>query len=71
MALRDSLTVMVVDDMSTSRGLITQALDAMGIQNVATAADGRSALAGSVVPTTVSDVAGFFAFLGLATLPLI
>lgn len=44
MALRDQLRLMVVDDMSTSRGLITQALDAMGIRNVATAADGRSAL---------------------------
>ena len=45
MALRDQLRVMVVDDMSTSRGLITQALDAFGIRNVATASDGKSALA--------------------------
>lgn len=45
MALRDQLRVMVVDDMSTSRGLITQALDAIGIRNVATAADGKTALA--------------------------
>lgn len=44
MALRDQLRIMVVDDMSTSRGLITQALDAMGIRNVITAADGQSAL---------------------------
>lgn len=44
MSLRDQLRVMVVDDMSTSRGLITQALDAMGIRNVASAADGPSAL---------------------------
>jgi len=36
---------MVVDDMSTSRGLITQALDAIGIQNVGTASDGKTALA--------------------------
>jgi two-component system chemotaxis response regulator CheY len=36
---------MVVDDMSTSRGLITQALDAMGIRNVVTVADGPAALA--------------------------
>jgi len=35
---------MVVDDMSTSRGLITQALDAFGIRNVASADDGTSAL---------------------------
>ena len=45
MSLRDQLRVMVVDDMSTSRGLITQALDAFGIQNVSTASDGKSALA--------------------------
>ena len=44
MSLREKLRVMVVDDMSTSRGLITQALDAIGIQNIATAADGKSAL---------------------------
>ena len=44
MALRDQLRIMVVDDMSTSRGLITQALDAFGIRNVATASDGPSAL---------------------------
>lgn len=44
MSLREQLRVMVVDDMSTSRGLITQSLDAIGIRNVATAADGKSAL---------------------------
>lgn len=44
MALRDQLRVMVVDDMSTSRGLITNALDAFGVTNVASAADGPSAL---------------------------
>ena len=44
MALREQLRLLVVDDMSTSRGLITQALDAIGIRNVATAGDARSAL---------------------------
>lgn len=44
MALRDQLRIMVVDDMSTSRGLITQALDAFGISNVSTAEDGQDAL---------------------------
>jgi len=44
MALRDQLRIMVVDDMSTSRGLITQALDAFGIRNVASTGDGPSAL---------------------------
>lgn len=44
MALRDQLRVLVVDDMSTSRGLITQALESMGIRSIATASDGQSAL---------------------------
>ncbi|OWU84923.1 chemotaxis protein CheY [Oceanicola sp. 22II-s10i] len=44
MALRDQIRIMVVDDMSTSRGLITQALDAYGIRNVTTASDGDGAL---------------------------
>lgn len=44
MALRDQLRVLVVDDMSTSRGLITLALEAMGIRSIATAPDGPSAL---------------------------
>lgn len=44
MALRDQLHVMVVDDMSTSRGLILQALDAFGIRHVRDASDGPSAL---------------------------
>ncbi|WP_343078860.1 response regulator [Ostreiculturibacter nitratireducens] len=44
MALRDQLRVMVVDDMSTSRGLITQALDTMGIRQVSYASDGPGAL---------------------------
>jgi two-component system, chemotaxis family, chemotaxis protein CheY len=45
MALRDQLRVFVVDDMSTSRGLIMQALDAVGIRQVGYAADGQQALA--------------------------
>lgn len=44
MALRDQIRIMVVDDMSTSRGLITQALDNFGIRNISTAEDGASAL---------------------------
>ncbi|MFN0116057.1 MAG: response regulator [Paracoccaceae bacterium] len=44
MALRDQLRIMVVDDMSTSRGLITQALDAIGIRQVGFASDGPGAL---------------------------
>ena len=44
MALRDQLRVLVVDDMSTSRGLIMQALDAMGIRQIGYATDGPGAL---------------------------
>jgi two-component system chemotaxis response regulator CheY len=43
MGLKDSLRIMVVDDMATSRGLITQALDDIGIKNYLTENDGRSA----------------------------
>ncbi|MEM8956989.1 MAG: response regulator [Pseudomonadota bacterium] len=44
MALREKLRVMVVDDMSTSRGLIVQALEAFGIQSVSHAPSGAEAL---------------------------
>lgn len=44
MSLRDQIRIMVVDDMSTSRGLITQALDGFGIRQIESAADGQSAL---------------------------
>lgn len=58
MALRDQIRIMVVDDMSTSRGLITQALDAFGIRNVSTADNGKSALqlmASQPVHLVISD----------------
>lgn len=58
MSLREKLRVMVVDDMATSRGLITQALDSIGIRNVATASDGKSAVAAiakSPVHLVISD----------------
>lgn len=44
MPLRDQIRVMVVDDMSTSRGLITQALDGFGVRQVESAHDGPDAL---------------------------
>ena len=34
MSLKDQIHILVVDDMSTSRGLIVQALEAMGIKNI-------------------------------------
>lgn len=44
MALRDQIRILVVDDMSTSRGLITQALDSFGIRHVESADNGKTAL---------------------------
>lgn len=44
MPLRDQIRIMVVDDMSTSRGIITQALDEFGVRHVSTADDGADAL---------------------------
>lgn len=44
MGLKDSLRIMVVDDMATSRGLITQALDDIGVKNYITENDGQKAL---------------------------
>lgn len=45
MALKDALRVMVVDDMSVSRGLVTQALEDIGIWQIETQNSGEGALA--------------------------
>jgi two-component system chemotaxis response regulator CheY len=44
MSLRENIRIMVVDDMSTSRGLIVQALEWMGIKHISESADGQGAL---------------------------
>lgn len=44
MSLRDSISVMVVDDMATSRSLIIMALEEMGIKNIDYRTDGAAAL---------------------------
>lgn len=44
MALRDSLSVMVVDDMSTSRSIIIMALEEMGLKKIDFRRDGNEAL---------------------------
>lgn len=44
MALKDSLRVLVVDDMSVSRGLLTQALEEMGIWRIETEESGAGAI---------------------------
>lgn len=45
MSVRDKLRVLVVDDTSTSRGLLLQALDGLGVRQVEYAGDGEAALA--------------------------
>ena len=45
MGLKDQIIILVVDDMSTSRGLIVQALEAAGIVNIHHVASGSDALA--------------------------
>lgn len=44
MSTKDMLRVLVVDDMSTSRGLIIQALEWMGIASIDHCGDGNEAL---------------------------
>ena len=44
MSLKDSLRVMVVDDMSVSRGLLTQSLEEIGIYRIETENSGAGAL---------------------------
>jgi two-component system chemotaxis response regulator CheY len=44
MSLKHSLSMMVVDDMSVSRGLVEQALDEIGIANVVYESNGANAL---------------------------
>ena len=58
MSMSEKLTVMVVDDMSVSRGLIIMALEAMGIKNIDYCTDGESAfkrLAAKPVHLVISD----------------
>ncbi|GAA0289389.1 response regulator [Rhodovulum strictum] len=43
MSLKDSLRVMVVDDMAVSRGLVTQALEEIGIFQISAENNGKSA----------------------------
>ena len=58
MGLKEKLHVMVVDDMSTSRGLIVNALEELGVGHVDYAADGNDAfkkLASKPVHLVISD----------------
>ena len=58
MGVRNQLHILIVDDMSTSRGLITPAMDELGIANYDTENDGRAAmtrLAARPVHLVISD----------------
>lgn len=44
MSIRKSLRMMVVDDMSTSRGILTQCLDELGIEKYEVENNGQAAL---------------------------
>ena len=70
MALRESLHVMVVDDMSVSRALIEQALDEMGIRHYVTESDSRVAL-GKLVANPVHLVISDMNMPGLTGLQLL
>ena len=44
MSLREKLKILVVDDMAVSRGLLTQALDQLGIRNYDYVSNGQEAM---------------------------
>ncbi len=44
MALRETIRIMIVDDMSTSRGILMNSLYEIGIKQVSYATDGKEAL---------------------------
>jgi two-component system, chemotaxis family, chemotaxis protein CheY len=70
MGLRDSLRVMVVDDMSVSRALIEQALEEMGIRHYLTESDSKAAL-GKLVANPVHLVISDMNMPGLNGLQLL
>lgn len=70
MALRDQLRILVVDDMSTSRGLITQALESLGIRSITTASEGAGALQ-SIAKTPVHLVISDYNMPGMDGLTLL
>lgn len=58
MSLKDSLKIMIVDDMAVSRGLLTQSLEEIGLKHVDYDKSGESALprlAANPVHLVISD----------------
>lgn len=70
MSLRDTLRVMVVDDMSISRALISQSLDDLGISHYIVENDSRTAL-GKLVAQPVHLVISDMNMPGLTGLQLL
>ena len=59
MSLRDSIRIMVVDDMSISRALITQSLEEIGVKHIGIESDPKAALgklAAQPVHLVISDM---------------
>ena len=70
MSLKETLRVMVVDDMSVSRALISQSLDEIGIKNHVTESDSRVAL-GKLVANPVHLVISDMHMPGMSGLDLL
>jgi two-component system, chemotaxis family, chemotaxis protein CheY len=70
MSLKDTLRLMIVDDMAISRALISQSIDEIGIKNYATEADSRAAL-GKLVANPVHLVVSDMNMPGLSGLQLL
>jgi two-component system chemotaxis response regulator CheY len=70
MGLKETLKVMVVDDMAISRALIAQSLDEIGIKNYTTESDSRAAL-GKLVANPVHLVISDMNMPGISGLQLL
>jgi two-component system chemotaxis response regulator CheY len=70
MRLKDTIRIMVVDDMSVSRALISQALDELGIRHYTTESDSRAAL-GKLVANPVHMVLSDMNMPGMSGLQLL
>lgn len=70
MSLKDSIRVMVVDDMSISRALIAQSLEEIGVKHFVTESDPRAAL-GKLVAAPVHLVISDMNMPGMSGLDLL
>jgi two-component system chemotaxis response regulator CheY len=70
MSLKESLRILVVDDMAVSRALITQSLEEMGVKHLDTESDPKSAL-GKLVAAPVHLVISDMNMPGMSGLDLL